>query len=262
MPSTRVKYERVYLKVYASVSAARADITDYIGWYNAGRAHSSLADLTPDAHCFASCQPRRRLHKMTSPVRPELPTASVSPSQALTAAVGNFAPSGTCPHSTYKSGKAVQTNGATSGIYPPLNSNLSRQKEKWASSFVRANPLIHDAFSGRDGGIRTRDPLHPMQVRYQAALRPVTADYRRQNGVIQTTGCESTATPHAPAQSSALAPRPTAPTQPQPSPRRRYPSRASRRLRRQPGRRQAPRARRHYRSAPARGRRRAGYARR
>ena len=25
---------------------------------------------------------------------------------------------------------------------------------------------------GRDGEIRTRDPLHPMQVRYQAALRP------------------------------------------------------------------------------------------
>lgn len=31
------------------------------------------------------------------------------------------------------------------------------------------NPLD---LSGRDGGIRTRDPLHPMQVRYQAALRP------------------------------------------------------------------------------------------
>ena len=27
-------------------------------------------------------------------------------------------------------------------------------------------------FIGRDGGIRTHDPLHPMQVRYQAALRP------------------------------------------------------------------------------------------
>jgi len=25
---------------------------------------------------------------------------------------------------------------------------------------------------GRGGGIRTRDPLHPMQVRYQAALHP------------------------------------------------------------------------------------------
>ena len=25
---------------------------------------------------------------------------------------------------------------------------------------------------GRDGVIRTHDPLHPMQVRYQAALRP------------------------------------------------------------------------------------------
>lgn len=27
-------------------------------------------------------------------------------------------------------------------------------------------------FNGRSGGIRTRDPLHPMQVRYQAALHP------------------------------------------------------------------------------------------
>ena len=26
------------------------------------------------------------------------------------------------------------------------------------------------AVNGRRGGIRTRDPLHPMQVRYQAAL--------------------------------------------------------------------------------------------
>ena len=25
---------------------------------------------------------------------------------------------------------------------------------------------------GRNGEIRTHDPLHPMQVRYQAALRP------------------------------------------------------------------------------------------
>jgi putative transposase len=48
-----VKYERVYLKAYDSVSAARCDIAEYIGWYNAERAHSSLADLTPDAHYFA-----------------------------------------------------------------------------------------------------------------------------------------------------------------------------------------------------------------
>ena len=32
--------------------------------------------------------------------------------------------------------------------------------------------LISNYINGRDGGIRTRDPLHPMQVRYQAALRP------------------------------------------------------------------------------------------
>jgi putative transposase len=48
-----VKYERVYLKAYDSVSAARADIADYMGWYNAARAHSRLADLTPDEHYFA-----------------------------------------------------------------------------------------------------------------------------------------------------------------------------------------------------------------
>ena len=35
-----------------------------------------------------------------------------------------------------------------------------------------AKLLILKAINGRDGGIRTRDPLHPMQVRYQAALRP------------------------------------------------------------------------------------------
>ena len=43
-----VKYERVYLKVYDSVSAARADIADYIHWYNTGRPHSSLSDATPE----------------------------------------------------------------------------------------------------------------------------------------------------------------------------------------------------------------------
>lgn len=32
---------------------------------------------------------------------------------------------------------------------------------------------------GRGGEIRTPDPLHPMQVRYQAALRPEGANYSR-----------------------------------------------------------------------------------
>jgi hypothetical protein len=31
---------------------------------------------------------------------------------------------------------------------------------------------------GRDGEIRTRDPLNPIQVRYQAALRPDLASGR------------------------------------------------------------------------------------
>ncbi len=38
-----VKYERVYLKAYDSVSVARADIADYLDWYNTSRSHSSLS---------------------------------------------------------------------------------------------------------------------------------------------------------------------------------------------------------------------------
>ena len=51
---------------------------------------------------------------MESWVRPELPTASVGSSHAPTAAVDNSAPSAIRPVSTYKSGKVVQTFGATS----------------------------------------------------------------------------------------------------------------------------------------------------
>ena len=31
-----VKYERVYLKAYNSVNTARADIAEYLHWYNTG----------------------------------------------------------------------------------------------------------------------------------------------------------------------------------------------------------------------------------
>ena len=36
-----------------TASAVRADIADYLGWYNAHRAHSSLERLTPDEKYFA-----------------------------------------------------------------------------------------------------------------------------------------------------------------------------------------------------------------
>ena len=51
---------------------------------------------------------------MKTLVCPELPTASVGSSQAPTAAVDNSAPFAIRPESAYKSGKVVQTNGATS----------------------------------------------------------------------------------------------------------------------------------------------------
>ena len=47
-----VKYERVYLKAYDSVSAARADAADYLACYNTHRPHSSLERSTPNEKYF------------------------------------------------------------------------------------------------------------------------------------------------------------------------------------------------------------------
>ena len=43
-----VKYERVYLHAYDSVTEARASIMQYMDWYNQSRPHSSLEKKTPD----------------------------------------------------------------------------------------------------------------------------------------------------------------------------------------------------------------------
>ena len=43
-----VEYERVYLKAYDTVIAARLDIADYFGWYNSQRPHSKLDKIAPD----------------------------------------------------------------------------------------------------------------------------------------------------------------------------------------------------------------------
>ena len=43
-----IKYEEVYLRVYTSVSQARAGIGRYLTFYNSRRPHSSLDGKTPD----------------------------------------------------------------------------------------------------------------------------------------------------------------------------------------------------------------------
>ncbi|WP_090960182.1 IS3 family transposase [Nitrosospira sp. Nsp18] len=43
-----VKYERVYLHAYDSVTEARASIMQYMDWYNQARPHSGLEKKTPD----------------------------------------------------------------------------------------------------------------------------------------------------------------------------------------------------------------------
>ena len=49
-----VKYERVYLKAYDSVSAARSDIAEYMDWYNTHRPHSKIERLTPEEKYIAT----------------------------------------------------------------------------------------------------------------------------------------------------------------------------------------------------------------
>ena len=55
-----VKYERVYLKAYDSVSAAREDIAEYVDWFNTQRPHSSLDRLTPHETYSSSLQSMRK----------------------------------------------------------------------------------------------------------------------------------------------------------------------------------------------------------
>ena len=43
-----IKYERVYLRVYDAVSAARTDVALYLDWYNRERVHSRIEDCTPE----------------------------------------------------------------------------------------------------------------------------------------------------------------------------------------------------------------------
>ncbi len=51
---------------------------------------------------------------------------------------------------------------------------LRRRPETTAPSALS----VEGAWSNRDGGIRTRDPLNPIQVRYRTALRPVRRQAR------------------------------------------------------------------------------------
>ena len=56
----RVKYERVYFKAYDGVSAVKADIAEYLSWYNLHRPHSSLARLTPHQKYVTVLPPLKR----------------------------------------------------------------------------------------------------------------------------------------------------------------------------------------------------------
>jgi putative transposase len=56
-----VKYERVYLRAYESVSQARSDIAEYIDWYNSQRGHTSLAGQAPPDVAYWRLLPKQRI---------------------------------------------------------------------------------------------------------------------------------------------------------------------------------------------------------
>ena len=100
---------------------------------------------------------------MKSVVRPELPTASVGSSQAPTAAVDNSAPLLITAESTYKSGKSVQTTGATSGRARCNASRKVTHKTRGRSGY--------EAVTGIDS---ERTQVHPLPWRCGSAPRRCT----------------------------------------------------------------------------------------
>ena len=53
------KYERIYLRAYDSVGAARADIAPYMDWFNSERPHQNLNRTTPD-QAYSDKRPKQQ----------------------------------------------------------------------------------------------------------------------------------------------------------------------------------------------------------
>lgn len=70
-----VKYERVYLHAYDTVTEARLSIADYLIWYNRERVHSSLLDVT--GNCVTPDAAYARLSSVLS-MRPISPPAGMA----------------------------------------------------------------------------------------------------------------------------------------------------------------------------------------
>ena len=111
-----IKYEHVYKHVYASVADARTLIGGHIGWYNTQRPHFKIK--RPTRPTARACQSRRWLHRMQYVGAPRVAhrvgrfVASDHRRRGQLCTVVN-------PQSfTYRSGKAVQTNRATSSNPP------------------------------------------------------------------------------------------------------------------------------------------------
>ena len=132
-----VKYERVYLMA-TTAWAPLVSISPNTSFGTTPIARTQVSIGQHRSRPMTTCCPNwHRLHRMKSLVRPELPTASVGSSQVTTAAVDNSAPLATRPQSTYRSGKVVQTTGATSigmGLNRSRNSCILQSASRYATT--------------------------------------------------------------------------------------------------------------------------------
>ncbi|OZB68881.1 MAG: hypothetical protein B7X30_14970 [Thiomonas sp. 13-64-67] len=160
-----VKYERVYLRAYASVREARADIGQYIDWYNRDRPHSSQDGNTPE-QAYLACLSCRRLPKMIPRCAPSCP-----PRRPFVASEarrrGQLCTVSTHQASTYLSGKSVLTNRATSlstGLLPTAGIEnagaLRRNPFDGPSQQCPAKPFPQSVFQATAPWRVARDPDH------------------------------------------------------------------------------------------------------
>jgi hypothetical protein len=138
-----------------------------------------IAELAESARFELACPSRSHRHSKTR----RLPFRQLSLYQTMVGATG-FEPATPCSPSRCATGLRYAPTKITTekrwSEYKDLNLGPSGPKPDALPGCATLRRNCGHYENGRDGGIRTRDPLLPKQVRYQTALHP--GDRTTKNG--------------------------------------------------------------------------------